>query len=92
MITAVSLVICCHTNLLHTIIDCIPYAVLYIAMTDLFCDWKFIPFNLPRFLLLSHPPPLWQPTSLICESVAVLFCALDSTYRRNQSVCLTYLT
>ena len=56
MITAVSLVICYHANLLHTIIDCIPYAVLYIAVTDLFCDWKFIPFNLPGLFYSSLIP------------------------------------
>ena len=56
MITAVKLVICYHTNLLYTIIDCILYAILYIAVTYLFCDWKFIPFNLPRLFDSSLIP------------------------------------
>ena len=29
----------------YSVIDCIPYAVLFISVTDLFYNWKFRPLN-----------------------------------------------
>ena len=45
----------------YYIIDYISYAVHYLALTYLFYNWKFLPFNLLRiFWLSSHAPFICQ--------------------------------
>lgn len=44
----------------YDIVDCIFYAVLYIPVTYLFCDWNFIPLSCLHLLHpFLHPLPLW---------------------------------
>lgn len=42
----------------YNIADYIPYVILYIPVTDLFCNWKFLPLN---SLLISPNPLLPSP-------------------------------
>ena len=57
----VSLVAIYHHSY-HNIIDYIPYAVYFICITHLLCNYKFLPSN-PFFLLCpnTYTPLLWQP-------------------------------
>ena len=55
---------------------CFPHAVHFIFMTDLFCNWNFVPLNLPHLFHSSlNAPPLWQPQSIHvarnCENVRI---------------------
>ena len=55
---------------------CIPHAVHFTLMTDLFCNWNFVPLNLPYLFHSSlHAPPLWQPQSIhvarSCDNVRI---------------------
>ena len=57
----VSLVAIYHHSY-HNSIDYIPYAVYFICITHLLCNYKFLPSN--PFLLLcpnTYTPLLWQP-------------------------------
>ena len=70
----------------YIFIDYIPHTVYFIPMTHLFCNWKFVPLNLPHLFLSSpHLFPLWKPPvcSLyiwLCFVMSLhLFCYLDST-------------
>ena len=41
--------------------DYIPHTVHFVPMTHLWCNWKFLPLNLPSmFHLPLHAPPLWR--------------------------------
>ena len=81
-----------YTKSHHTyyiVIDYIPYTVHFLSMNNLFCNWKFVPLNLPHLFHFS-PPPLeliynWNvlpfdqlypfPTSPL-HSASVLCCVL----------------
>lgn len=89
MLTMIGVVtICYHTKLVN-IIDFVLYAVLFIAMTYSFYNWKFIPLNL---LYLFHPstpsPPTCKLPSVLCmfKSVSVHFVCLDCTYKLNHVI------
>ena len=76
MITMVSLVFPSHhtklQNVQHNITDSSHHAVYYIAMTDLFYDWNFVPLD---FLHpFAHPPtPPLATANLFSESLSVVF-------------------
>ena len=63
------------TQRYYTIINCIPHTVHFITVTHLFCNWKFVPLNIPPLFLPSpYLPPLRQPSdySLTHDCVSVL--------------------
>ena len=66
----------------YSIVDYIPYVVLFIPMTYLFCDWKFVSLN-PLHLFR----PSWSlfPINLFSVFVgtSALFWFLDSLYKWN---------
>ena len=64
-------------------------------MTHLFCNWRFVPLNLPhQFLSSPYILPPWQsPVCFLqlwlcfCFLIFIhLFCILDSTYKWNLTV------
>ena len=70
----------------YNTIDYAPSAVQFIPMNHLFCNWMFIPLNLPHLFNLSlHPHSSGNYLFVLCiyEFVSVvmfihLFCFLDS--------------
>lgn len=80
MLTTVVLVAISFTIQRHyNIINCIPYALLYIAITCLFCNWKFVPLTpLHCFTHLKSPTPL-ATTDLFSVFMSLfLFCFVSS--------------
>ena len=84
-------------TVLCNVIDYIPYSVLFISVTCLFYNWKFIllitfTFFIHLFTLL--PASNQQFVLYIWVCFFVLFCFLDSTYKWNDVVivflCLIY--
>lgn len=56
----------------NNIIDRIPYAVHYIPMAYLYCNWRFLPLSLLHlFHTHTQSPSLWQ--SFICSLYLSLF-------------------
>ena len=77
----------------YIVIDCIPYTVHFLSMNNLFCNWKFVPLNLPHLFIFSLQPAfplattcfvLWSVT-LLRFCYICLFCFLESTYKWNHS-------
>ena len=65
MIAMISLAAIYHRTKLLCIIASIPHTVVFIPMTCLFCNWKFVPRNLLSTIPSSpYPPPLWK--TLVC--------------------------
>ena len=81
----------CHQRY-YRVIDYIPHIVQFITMTHLFCNWKFVPLNLPYFFFpLSFPPSPRATTYSFSVSLThfcfVMFvCFLDSTSKWNHTV------
>ena len=73
----------------YNIIDCFPYAVYFTPMTNLFCNWKFVPPNLLCVFQSSLPTPFPLATpclfslsrSLFLFYYCIFICFLDSTYK-----------
>ena len=61
MITKVSPVVICHYKKHYIIINYILHILYFMAITDLFCNWKFVPLNLPHSLSLL--PVLFHSSS-----------------------------
>ena len=64
----------------YVIIDYILHTVHFTPMTHLFCNQKFVPFNLPQLFLLSPTPTRLLPSGnhlfVLCiyDCVSVLLC------------------
>ena len=74
----------------NIIIDYILHTLCFISVTLLFCNWKFLPLNLPHLFLVS---PHLATTSLFSVSMTLFLfdyicslCFLDSTYKWNHIV------
>ena len=87
MITTVSLVIICHCpKISHNYwlysLHC------FIPMTHLFCNWEFVPPNLPHLFLSSpYPPPLGNQL-LVSLYVYLCFCLVTLFFFLG-SICLS---
>ena len=87
MITTVSLVIICHCpKISHNYwlysLHC------FIPMTHLFCNWEFVPPNLPHLFLSSpYPPPLGNQL-LVSLYVYLCFCLFKLFFFLG-SICLS---
>jgi len=53
-----------HSKMLQ-IIDSIPHAILFTPMTQLFCNWEFVPLILPHYFISPLTFTLLQ--ALICS-------------------------
>ena len=82
-----------HVKIL-IVIDYIPHTVHFITMTHLFCNWNFIPLNLP-YLFFSSPNPIpLEITCLFSASITIsvllhlfiCFVFLNSPYKWNHTV------
>ena len=76
----------------YIVTDCTPHAVHFVPMIHVFCNWKFVPDNLPH-LFLSPSPPLANICFVLCLCIYTLiyaslclFCFLESTYKWNHMV------
>ena len=77
---------CSHHTVCYNIIDNIPYVMLFISMTYLFYNWKFV---LLVFIYLAHSPthlPSGSHRFVMCIYKYVLLClfvlfCLDTTYK-----------
>ena len=84
------IMICYHAKVLQ-VIDYIPYPVCFILVALSFCNYKFIPFNLPYLFFPSHTPFSSNVQPPVCSlylriyfcfiMFVHLFCFLGSTFK-----------
>lgn len=64
VLTVINVVTICHQNY-YSIIGCSLYNVLFIPVTDLFHNWKFVALDLLQLFQPSlHSSPLGKPPVL----------------------------